>query len=294
MKRTPILRAAMSSRSTSSAEATRIGRVAPPRRARSGSASSAALAPPHLVMSARKVRGPTFSDRTRRSQSKRCWSVRRGSGFFAIGSSFSARFSNSAPLRRRTMLALCFTQISAESAANASAAPLSPGRRHGDGRNERRRQGRRGGVARRGRDREPDNDERDRRRPGEANEGAKIGRHALAAAELEPDRVHMAEDRARRGREPSRRPKRRTRLRRPRASPSGRRAAASRPRALCVRCAGRWSRRYCRSRSSASRPPRTASSARGRRELNRDNSRAPAPTPRRKKSRPCALPADAG
>jgi hypothetical protein len=69
----------------SSAAATRIGRVAPPRRARSGSAFSAARAPPQLVMSARNVRGPTFSDRVSRSQSKRCWSVRRGSGFIVIG-----------------------------------------------------------------------------------------------------------------------------------------------------------------------------------------------------------------
>ena len=49
----------------------RTGRGAPPRRASSGSASSAARAPPYLSISARKVRGPTFSDRTRRSQSNR-------------------------------------------------------------------------------------------------------------------------------------------------------------------------------------------------------------------------------
>ena len=49
-----------------------LGRFAPPRRARSGSAFSAARAPPKLVTRARNVRGPTFSDRTSLSQSKRC------------------------------------------------------------------------------------------------------------------------------------------------------------------------------------------------------------------------------
>ena len=38
----------------------------------SGSAFNAARAPPQLVLRARKVRGPTFSDRMSRSQSKRC------------------------------------------------------------------------------------------------------------------------------------------------------------------------------------------------------------------------------
>ena len=54
-----------------------------PRRASSGSAFSAAPTLPQLVTSARKVRGPTFSERTSRIQSKRCWSVRRSSGLFA-------------------------------------------------------------------------------------------------------------------------------------------------------------------------------------------------------------------
>ena len=62
------------------ASATRIGRRAPPRRARSGSASSAARAPPQSLISARKVRGPTFSERISRSQSNRCSSERRGVG----------------------------------------------------------------------------------------------------------------------------------------------------------------------------------------------------------------------
>ena len=50
--------------------------------------------------------------------------------------------------------------------------------------------------------------EHDRRRPGEADEAAEIGRDALAAAELEPDRIHVAEDRARRRRERRRRSER--------------------------------------------------------------------------------------
>ena len=57
----------MSSFSTSSTEAMRIGRFAPPRRASSGSAFSAARTPPQLVVSARKVRGPTFSERVSRA-----------------------------------------------------------------------------------------------------------------------------------------------------------------------------------------------------------------------------------
>ena len=71
-KRTPSFDAAISSFSTSSTEAMRIGRLAPPRLASSGSAFSAPATLPQLVTSARKVRGPTFSERTSRSQSKRC------------------------------------------------------------------------------------------------------------------------------------------------------------------------------------------------------------------------------
>jgi hypothetical protein len=77
MKRTPVRRAAASSRSISSIEAMRMGFEAPPRRARFGNASSAALALPQLLMSARNVRGPTFSLRISLSQSKRCASLRR-------------------------------------------------------------------------------------------------------------------------------------------------------------------------------------------------------------------------
>ena len=48
------------------------GMSRPPRRARAGRASSAARAPPKRLIRLRKARGPTFSERIRRSQSRRC------------------------------------------------------------------------------------------------------------------------------------------------------------------------------------------------------------------------------
>ena len=86
--RTPSFRATSSSRSMSSTRR-RPGsaRRAPPRRASSGSASSAARAPPNRSRSARKVRGPTFSERTRRSQSNTLLVGQvRGAEAFAIAS----------------------------------------------------------------------------------------------------------------------------------------------------------------------------------------------------------------
>ena len=55
------------------------------------------------------------------------------------------------------------------------------------------------GVAGQRRDREPDCAKGDGRRPGEAEQKADIGRHALAAAKAEPNRKQMAEERADRG-----------------------------------------------------------------------------------------------
>ncbi len=49
-------------------------------------------------------------------------------------------------------------------------------------------------VARERCDREPDQAERDRRRPGERDQDADIGRHALATLEAEPDWKEMAEE----------------------------------------------------------------------------------------------------
>ena len=105
------------------------------------------------------------------------------------------------------MLALCLNQISAESAAKTTSRAALASRRHGDRRGDRRRKRRRRRVTRERRDREPDDGEDDRRRPSEADQRAEIGRDALAAAELEPDRIHVAEDRARSRRERRRRPK---------------------------------------------------------------------------------------
>jgi hypothetical protein len=77
MKVMPSSRAAASSRPASCGEQMRPGRVAPPLRARSGNAASAARALPQCSISARNVRGPTFSLRIRRSQSSRSSSLRR-------------------------------------------------------------------------------------------------------------------------------------------------------------------------------------------------------------------------
>ena len=68
-------RAASISRSASARGQTRIVAAAPPRRARSGRASSAARALPKWRSSDWNVRGPTLSLRISRSQSSRCSSV---------------------------------------------------------------------------------------------------------------------------------------------------------------------------------------------------------------------------
>ncbi len=52
----------------------------PPRRESSGRASSAACAPPKWLMRARKVIGPTFSERIRRRQARRWLSSNRAVG----------------------------------------------------------------------------------------------------------------------------------------------------------------------------------------------------------------------
>src|SRR6185312_14700059 len=180
MKRTPSLRAAMSSFSISSIEATRISRDAPPRRARAGSAFSAARAPPKLVTRARKVRGPTFSDRTSRSQSKRCWSVRRNSGLIAIPSGFPPNFRLGAVEKAGDVRAVLEPDQRRQRRERQSRAAL-PSRRQGDRGSDGRRERRRRRVTRERRNREPDDSEHDRRRPGKADEAAKVGRNALAA-----------------------------------------------------------------------------------------------------------------
>ena len=71
------------------------------------------------------MRGPTFSERMRRNQSKR-WSSERLRAFagFAIG--YLWPIFGSEPLRRRPMLALCLNHTSAASTAKTRAASASP------------------------------------------------------------------------------------------------------------------------------------------------------------------------
>ena len=80
-----------------------------------------------LSISARKVRGPTFSERMSRSQSNRSSSVEAdAAGVFAHGSALPRRSSFPFPASRRPMLALCLIHSSAASAPKTTATALSP------------------------------------------------------------------------------------------------------------------------------------------------------------------------
>ena len=83
---------------------------------------------------------------------------------------------------------------------------------------------------------------------------AEQGRDALAALEPQPDRIEMAEQRADRGELATRAgPTARRRAAPPRRPWRSRAAGSPRP-GPCGRCAARWSRRYCPSRSSRRSP----------------------------------------
>ena len=145
-------------------------RAAPPPR---GRAPAAPRAPParrrSLLMSARKVRGPTFSERISRSQSKRWSSESRGGG----------------RARHRHQARPIFDSVPLEEAADVGAvlepdergeqrederrlaAGRSPSATIGETTRRRQRRGRR--IARQPGDREPDDGEGDRRRPGDAD-----------------------------------------------------------------------------------------------------------------------------
>ena len=143
MKRTPARRAAASSRSTSSAPAMRIGRFAPPRRASSGNASSAARAPPHLVDErAKRARTDVF----RADEPQPIEALLVGEPHFWRLSHVSPCFrcAISVPLRIRAIFGrMPDPQITRERAEDAPRLAVCPsaerGERRGDARGERRR-----------------------------------------------------------------------------------------------------------------------------------------------------------
>ena len=105
-----------------------------------------------------------------------------------------------------------------------------------------------------------------------AEQHADIGGDALAALEAEPDREEMAEEGGKAGGDAGFDPPARGNCRSG-SCPSGHRAAASRRRASCCRCAAHWSRRYCRSRSCGRHQARPCASGSGRRGWSRADSR---------------------
>ena len=201
-KRTPSFRASASSRSTSSARGDADVAPRPALRASSGNASSAARAPPAWLTSARNVRGPTFSQRISRSQSKRCASLSRKSLALLTGP------SRRCAIRRRAPAAgcwrECFIQSSAASTANTQPTGASPSANATSGAATLPASAGGRGIARQRRDREPDDGEGQRRRPGRGDQPADESRDALAALEPQPDRIEMAEKRPRRRRQPRR------------------------------------------------------------------------------------------
>ena len=84
-----------------------------------GSISSAASAEPKRLIRSRKVAGPTFGVRMRRSQASRCRSLRRGRRRASLSPSAPMRVS--VPESRREMLARCLTKTTTLIAANSRA-----------------------------------------------------------------------------------------------------------------------------------------------------------------------------
>src|SRR5689334_12901965 len=188
---------------------------APPRRASSGNAASAARALPQRSIRMRKVRGPTFSLRISRSQSSRWLSVSRCSLamppraciivlllFYAELAAGSSRISRlpagpDAPLRARKQAADIGVVLGphqnreqGEELRLLEEAVEPQEEDRGDACDE----GRERGVAGERRDREPHEAEDEGALPGEPDQDTDIGRHALAALELEPDRKQVAEE----------------------------------------------------------------------------------------------------
>ena len=266
------------SRSISSTPATRIGRPAPPRRARSGSAASAAAAPPQRSSSARKVRGPTFSlaDQPQPIETLVVAEPRSTSRAAMVHPFLPILVS--VPASRRAMLALWRIHSSAASAREDDRRRRVAQRQRGERRRDARRQRRRRRIAGHG-----------RRRPSQtsANTSAAgrpdkwpIKPPRKVATPLPPRKrsqtgIEMAEEGA--GRAGERRlasPNRHTASERPPPSPSARRGPASRRRGPCGRCAARWSRRCCPSRSLADRRRRRSASGSARTGSSRTDSRA--------------------
>src|SRR5215217_9020819 len=186
MKRTP-RRAAAAISFSASARLYNLSSRRPPRRARSGRASSAAPAPPYWLIRARKVRGPTFSERMRRSQSRRCSSVR------IMGLSLLPDLALGAGKEAADVLAVLPPQQRHENDGHTGHAGLAEepqdNRRRGAG-NQGGERGILGGES----DPEPDQAEDQRRQGLEADQDADEGGDALAALELEPDREEVAEE----------------------------------------------------------------------------------------------------
>ena len=140
-------------------------------------------------MSARKVRGPTFSERVRRSQSRRCSSVRRVP-LPLIPSARSSLRSAREPLD-------VFSVLPPEERHNKDEDLRHPGlaeAKEDDRRRRARDQGRKGRVPGREGAGEPDRHEGERRPRLKADQAADEGRDALAALEPEPDGEEVADE----------------------------------------------------------------------------------------------------
>ena len=140
-------------------------RLAPPEIISSGSISSAASAEPKRLIRSRKVAGPTFGVRIRRSQFSRCRSLRRGAGGRLVHplAPIRPRCRRAAAKCWRGALKMTIRLITTKQPGNLRRAQEIERDRHDD----RRRQRRQRGVAEQEGHREPDDGEDQRHLPGE-------------------------------------------------------------------------------------------------------------------------------